>query len=66
MKPRLKFTTDGKYTGDHTGDVAINGSLDEFNHYICKLGQGDLCLYRFRRDPIPWVYANNYLSEFLN
>jgi hypothetical protein len=50
MKPRLKFTTNGKYTGDYTGDVAINGALDEFNHYMCRLGQVDLCLYRFFRD----------------
>jgi hypothetical protein len=56
MKPRLKFTTDGEYTGDYTGNVAINGSLDEFNRYMRKLGQIDLCLYRFSRDP--FIIAN--------
>ena len=51
MKPRMKFYNDGKYTGEHYGDVAINGSLDEFNCYMYVLAQPDLCLYRFTRDP---------------
>ena len=62
MKLRMKFTTNGKYTGKYTGDVEINGSLDEFNCYMYTLDQPDLCLYRFCRNPI--FYKGAY-SHFI-
>jgi len=52
MKPRMKFYNNGKYTGDYSGEVAVNDSLDEYNCYMYVLEQPDLCLFRFCRGPV--------------
>ena len=53
MKPRLKFTTDGMYTGSYSGNVEVKGKLDAYNNYMDELIRPDLWLVKFDLAPLP-------------